>query len=481
MKVTLIVPCAGEKDSRSKSSKPLFPPLSLMTVAALTPADVEVEIVDESCQNIDFESAGDLVGITATTAAADRAYEIADSFREHGKTIVIGGVHATALPHEAAAHADAVVIGEAEGKWESVISDFRRGELRKFYTGNTRPDPSSIPIPRRNLINPRNYLLANTIQTTRGCPYNCAFCSVTSFFGGTYRVRPIDLVVEEIKNLPGRFVLFVDDNIIGHTGYARSLFTALRPLGKRWVGQASLTMLKNPDIIRMASDSGCVGLFVGMETLSDETLARMGKKMNRRQEYERAIEMLHELGIAVVASFVFGFDDDGEDVFEKTVEFVENAGVDVAQLSILTPFPGTRLYRELYNQGRIVETRWSLYDGSHVVYKPAKLSPEKLLEGFKWAYGRIYSYGSIIRRLGCRLASRPFVWFTNLAYRSRVGQWLDKSENGTIDIEPATLTADESFGGDLHGALSSQEGQGSSQPDQAALVVGKPHFEERDK
>ncbi|MGQ9455272.1 MAG: B12-binding domain-containing radical SAM protein [Armatimonadota bacterium] len=433
MKVTLVAPCRGGDSSPDERAGPLFPPLSLMTVAALTPGDVEVEIVDESVQDIDFQSTGDLIGVTATTAGANRAYEIADRFRELGKTVVIGGVHATALPEEAAGHADAVVIGEAEGKWPELIKDFQRGRLRKFYASETRPDPAEIPVPRRDLINLRNYLLADTVQTTRGCPYNCSFCSVTSFFGGTYRARPVGRVVEEVRNLSGRLIVFVDDNIIGQPSYARELFSALRPLGKRWVGQASLTILKYPDLVKMAAESGCVGLFVGMESLSDDTLKHIGKRINRIQDYERAIELLHDVGIGLVASFMFGFDEDGEDVFEKTVDFVERSGIDAVQLSILTPFPGTTLYEEFSRQGRITERCWSLYDGSHVVYKPARMSPVVLLEGLRWAYKRIYSYRSIFRRLGPAIASRPLMWFANIAYHSRVKRWLEMLGNWSAD------------------------------------------------
>jgi radical SAM superfamily enzyme YgiQ (UPF0313 family) len=458
MKVMLVAPRIGEQGSDS-SVKPLFPPLSLMTVAALTPQDVEVEIVDEAVRPVDFNNTdADIVGITATTAAADRAYELADRFRELGKPVVIGGVHATALPNEAAMHADSVVIGEAEGKWQTLIDDFRRGKLQKFYATDVRPDPKDIPIPRRDLIDPQNYVFANTVQTARGCPYNCAFCSVTSFFGGTYRTRPIESVLQEIKDLPGSLVLFVDDNIIGHPKYSRELFNLLRPLGKRWIGQASLTLLKNPDLVRMAADCGCVGLFVGMESLSDETLAHVGKKINKRQDYERAIEVLHNAGIAIVASFVFGFDEDSEDVFEKTVDFIERSGIDAAQLSILTPFPGTRLYDELSSQGRIVETRWSFYDGSHVVYKPARLSPEALLEGLRWAYKRVYSYKSIIRRLGPSLASRPIMWFANMAYRSRVKQWLDRLGTKWVDAQNIASPNIDILGGGVYGSFDPQKG-----------------------
>jgi len=425
MKVTLVAPRIGEGRPDGEV-RPLFPPLSLMTVAALTPDDIEVEIVDEAVQPIVFDTEADLIGITATTAAANRAYEIADRFRELGKPVVIGGIHATALPDEAAAHADAVVIGEAEGKWERVISDFRRGELQRFYTSGTRPDPASIPMPRRDLIKAEDYLLSNTVQTTRGCPFNCSFCSVTSFFGRTYRTRPLPAVIAEIQSLPDGLLLIVDDNIMGHPEYARKLFASIKPLRRQWFGQASLSMLKHPELIALAADSGCRGLLVGMETLSDTTLRRIGKSVNRRADYEEAVERLHDAGIAVLATFVFGFDDDDPSVFEKTVEFINRTKIDAAQFAILTPFPGTRVFSELMAAGRITDTDWSHYDGAYVVYKPTRLKPEVLLDGLRNAYREVYSPGSILRRLGPGIKTRFASVVLNAAFRQRITGWLKR-------------------------------------------------------
>ncbi|MDI6829120.1 MAG: radical SAM protein, partial [Armatimonadota bacterium] len=406
MKATLIAPRMEEEKSYEEDPKPLFPPLSLMTVASLTPEDVEVEIIDESVEPIDFNTDADLIGITATTAAANRAYEIADCFRKRGKCVVIGGVHATALPDEAAEHADAVVIGEAEGKWEALIEDFRRDELRKFYTSEDRPNPECIPVPRRDLVKAKKYLFADTVQTTRGCPFNCSFCTVTSFFGHTYRMRPVQAVIQEIQSLPGSLVLIVDDNIMGHPTYAKKLFEALKPLKKQWFGQASLSMLKHPELISLAAESGCKGLFIGMETLSDDALKSIGKTINRKTNYEEVVARLHDVGIAVLAAFIFGFDEDDPNVFERTVEFVNRAKIDAAQFSILTPFPGTRIFHEFEKENRIIDKNWSHYDGAHVVYKPARLKPETLLEGLRNAYRQVYSTGSILRRLGPALKIR---------------------------------------------------------------------------
>lgn len=430
MKVTLVAPWAGATDEELVRPKPIFPPLSIMTVAALTPPDIDVEILDEQLRPIDYGTDSDLVGITATTASANRAYKIADRFRLAGKTVVMGGIHVTAMPSEAAEHADALVLGEAEGKWQSLLRDFQAGDLRRIYATEIRPNPEEIPSANREFINKKDYILADTVQTSRGCPFACSFCSVSAFFGRTFRVRPIESVVREVQSLTGKVILFVDDNIMGLPEYARQLFTAIRPLGKQWIGQASISMLKHPELIASAAKSGCVGLFVGMETLSDVSLRKMHKVTNRRSDYEDIINRLHDFGIGILGSFVFGFDEDNEEVFGETVEFVNRAKLDAAQFSILTPFPGTDLFDDLSQQGRITDTNWDHYDGSHVVYKPAHLSVQTLMDGFKSAYQQAYSYKSILARLGPSFMSKPISWAVNLAYRRRALNWVERLSQG---------------------------------------------------
>lgn len=430
MKITLIAPLPNPHDEHAQRTKPLFPPLSLMALASLTPADVEVEIIDEAVRALPDEIGADLIGITTATSTANRAYEIADSCRKRGQAVVLGGIHATALPSEAAAHADAVVVGEAEDKWQKLISDFQTGQMQAVYSDEKRPDPEEISEPRRDLINSSDYVFANTLQTTRGCPHNCSFCSVSVFYGRTYRTRPVEDVVREIEKMPGGRLLFVDDNIIGNPTYARQLFTAMRSMGRQWVGQASLTMLKNPDVMKLAAQSGCIGLFVGMETLSESSLASIGKTINQRKDYESAVQMLHDFGIGILGAFVFGFDEDDESVFDRTVEFVNRAKLDAAQFSILTPFPGTRVFEELQSQHRIIDTNWTHYDAEHVVFKPAKIKPEKLMDGLINAYRQIYSNTSIFKRLGIPLSyGRIAVWTINLAYRKRVKSWANWMED----------------------------------------------------
>lgn len=424
MKITLISPLPDPQDQHAQRTKPLFPPLALMALASLTPADVEVEIIDEAVRMLPDDIDSDLVGITTATATARRAYEIADNCRKKGQPVVLGGIHATVLPSEAGEHADAVVVGEAEGKWQRLLSDFEAGRMQAVYSEKERPRPEEISEPRRDLIDPSDYFFANTVQTTRGCPFNCSFCSVSVFYGRTYRTRPVEAVIGEIEKMPGSRIVFVDDNIIGNPTYARQLFSAMVPLKKQWIGQASLTMLKNPDVMKLAAESGCIGLFVGMETLTDSSLANIGKTINQRKDYENAVNMLHDLGIGILGAFVFGFDEDDDSVFDRTVEFVNRTKLDAAQFSILTPFPGTRIYNELQSQGRIIDTDWMHYDAEHVVFRPAKIKPEKLMDGLVSAYRHIYSSTSMLKRLGIPLSyGRTVVWSINLAYQKRVRSW----------------------------------------------------------
>lgn len=423
MKVMLISPNARGGPT---PIQPLFPPLSVMIVAALTPPDIEVEIVDESVRSIPYDTDADLIGVTCSTGTANAAYGISDRFRALGRPVVLGGIHVTALPDEASRHADAVVVGEAEGKWDRLIRDFQAGRMQSVYVSGERPAGEQIPVPARNLISRKDYRLPDTVQTSRGCPFACAFCTVSAFFGRTFRTRPVGSVVEEIENLSGDLFLFADDNIIGQPEYARELFRQMKPLKKRWLGQASVSMLKHPDVMKLAGESGCRGLFVGMETLSDSTLESIGKPMNRREDYGDVVSLLHDNGIGILGAFVFGFDEDDEGVFDRTLEFVERVRLDAVQFSILTPFPGTKIYGKFREQGRLIDTDWSHYDGSHVVYRPARLSPDALFSGFKRAYSQAYSYGAIFRRLGISLG-KSVHWAVNLGFKRRVDPWLRRA------------------------------------------------------
>jgi radical SAM superfamily enzyme YgiQ (UPF0313 family) len=400
MRVLLISPRSPVESSTSREKAVHFARLSLMTVAALFPEDSDVSIVNDSLEGIDFDENVDLVGITAMTCTAPRAYEIADEFRARGVPVIMGGIHVSALPDEAAKHADAVVVGEAEGLISELLDDFKNGGLKKYYRSKVRPSLANLPLPRKDLLfGNKYYKEMDLIQTTRGCPFRCDFCTVSTFFGRTYRRRPIKDVIREVKQLKGRTLrFFVDDNIAGHPAYAKKLFRALIPLNIRWIGQASIIIARDTELLDLAARSGCVSLFIGFESLSPASLRSVGKGVNLLQDYRTGIKKLHNYGITIIGAFIFGFDADDLGVFEKTVDFIDRNRIDLASFSILTPLPGTAFYRRMEEQGRIIERDWSKYTCGEVVIRPNKLTGDQLQSGYYWARKQLSSLRSILHR-----------------------------------------------------------------------------------
>jgi radical SAM superfamily enzyme YgiQ (UPF0313 family) len=386
----------------SKREKAInFSRLSLATVAALFPRETKIEIINDSIEEIDYNEKVDLVGITSITSTAPRAYEIADKFREKGVPVIMGGMHASALPQEAIQHVDAVVMGEAEGQIKPLVKDFKNGKLKKFYSSDKRPDLTKIPLPRTDLYQNKNkyYKELHMIQTTRGCPFNCDFCTVTHFFGQTYRTRSIEDIIREIKTVSRRTIIFfVDDNIAGNPKYAKKLFKALIPLNIKWFGQASLVFTKNRELLRLAARSGCISLFIGIESVSPRSLKEVGKSMNKVEEYAESIKIIQDHGIAIIGAFIFGFDSDDKSVFEETVSFIEKNQIELPSLAILTPLPGTRLYERMEKAERIISRDWSKYTVGEVVFQPKLLTVEELQEGYYWSRKQLSSLRSIAKR-----------------------------------------------------------------------------------
>ncbi|MGQ9532589.1 MAG: radical SAM protein [Desulfotomaculales bacterium] len=422
MRILLVAPSVLPPRGTGKRRAP-FPPLALATVAGLTPPEVEVRIVDEAVEDLDCGGAWDLVGITCNTPQAPRAYAIAAAFRRRGIPVVLGGMHPTALPEEALRHADAVVVGEAEGSWPRLLADLQKGRLQPVYRQEGYPELKWVRA-RRELYRSGAYLVPSTVQTTRGCPYNCDFCSVTRFFGSTYRARPLQEVVEEVARLPGRLVVFVDDNITARPAYARSLFRALRGLNKRWVGQASVNSLRSEEMVRLAAAGGCRGLFIGFESLSPEGLQGLNKQINDVRTYREVIGRLHHYGIGVIGAFIVGLDQDGPDVFDRILEFSFQAKIDLLQVSILTPLPGTALWARLEREGRIFDRDWSRYTGNHAVYWPRRMTPEQLQEGFRYVLREAYSWRGILGRLVRWGRQSLFFWTANGVFRRGVRNYL---------------------------------------------------------
>ena len=353
MKLELIQPVSQKVHHRlHEQKKSLAPPLSLAQIAALTPPEFEVSISDENISSVDLHKDVDLVGITTMTQTANRAYEIADSYRARGIKVVIGGIHASVLPEEASKHADSVVIGEAEGIWSTLIEDFKSNNLKSIYRQDKRPSLVNLPVPRRDLFDKAAYVVPQTTVTTRGCPYNCSFCSVTTFMGHTYRCRPIKEILKEIEAFDAsKPILFLDDNITGNPKFAKELFRALIPYKINWISQCSVTIAKDDELLKLAAASGCMLMAIGFESITPTSLTSVGKKANWVDKYEADIRKIHSHGIGIHGFFIFGFDDEKEDVFYRTLRFAQKMKLESAQFSLLRPYPGTALYESLDKEG----------------------------------------------------------------------------------------------------------------------------------
>lgn len=378
-----------------------FPPLFAATLAGLTPSHHSWSYVDESLEPVDFSIKPDLVAITIMTPLAPRGYIIADRFRAMGVKVIIGGIHASNMPEEAAAHADAVVIGEADEIWTRILEDAQRDKLKPMYRQKAYTVMDRIPPANRSLYPEKGYFFENMIQTTRGCPFRCEFCTVTAFFGGTYRLRPIEIIMEEVSSLcraPG-YIFFADDNLIARTDHALALMERLKKHRLRWVCQAPITIAQDESMLRHFAEAGCHGIFIGFESLNENNLAIMGKPQNRVDFYEECIRRIHDHGIGVYGSFVFGYDHDTVAVFDQFLEFANRTALDGAFLPVLTPFPGTKIYKRLEAEGRILTRDWRYYDMATVVFRPKGMTITELQEGFWKINRKFYSLTSIFKRL----------------------------------------------------------------------------------
>lgn len=404
MKLTLIVPASGLWAARKAKGKRngkwfRFSLLSVLSVAAVTPPDWEIEIIDEQVDDLDLDRPRDLVGITVMTATAPRAYQLAAEFRRRGIPVVLGGMHPTFLPEEAGRHADAIVMGEAEPVWPALIADLLAGRMQPRYAAHAPFDLAQLPrLPRH--LSPRgpHYVTLNTVQATRGCPHRCRFCSIAAFHGNGQRQRAVAHVIDEVSRLPGHHVMFIDDNLAANRAFARELFAALVPLEKQWISQTTLSIADHPELVALAAKSGCKGLFAGLETLSPENLSDVSKQFNRIDRFKRQIDTLHRAGIGVETGIVLGLDHDRPDVFERTLRFTDDAGIDAVQVAVFTPLPGTPLFAQMEREKRIFDHNWEHYDYRHVVVEPRGMTPEELQAGADWLISQFYSPRRIAAR-----------------------------------------------------------------------------------
>jgi radical SAM superfamily enzyme YgiQ (UPF0313 family) len=429
-----------------------FPKLSLPVIAAYTPKSWDIELVDEAVKDVDFDAPCDLVGLSVMTCYAPRAYEIAAEFRKRGKPVVLGGVHPTYCRSEALEHCDAIVCGEAEDLWPELLSDFEAGTMKQTYAMSRFPSLERYKSPLVQLLSPDAYMTRQCSFTTRGCHFDCEFCSVSPFNGKTTRRRPVEEVVTELTQIKqwiraelveriakgslaqalvtglrirlgvedGTIFAFVDDLHNSNRAYCRELWAALKPLNIKWGCQATMFLGDDREMVALAAESGCVSVFVGMESLDEHALDETNKSFNRVQKFSDEIKMFHDHGIMVNPGIVFGFDHDDESVFERTVEFLNKNHVELAYFNVLTPLPGTTLYERYNSAGRIFDRDWAKYDGKHVVFHPSRMTPEQLQEGFHWANHQLYSLLSIWKRLsgtGQRFIPR---WEMNREFRKLV-------------------------------------------------------------
>jgi radical SAM superfamily enzyme YgiQ (UPF0313 family) len=417
-------------------------PLTLTTLAALTEGspDVDYQLVDENVERVPLDAAPDLVGISVLTGTAPRAYAIADHFRRRGIPVVLGGVHVTLRPEEAAAFADAIVVGPAERAWPELVGDLRAGRLQRRYDGATAgprsPEDSvlpGIPAPRFELQRSSRYMFPYAVMATRGCAHVCDFCTVPAAWP-RYQRRPVADVVRDVRRIPSRRFVLNDVSPFDDLEYAKELLRALAPLGKKWGGLATTRIARDPELMELLPRSGCRYLLFGFESVNQSGLRSIGKGFNHSDDYGSLVAQLHEAHISVQGCFVFGFDHDTRDVFAATLSRVEEVGIDIPRYSIYTPYPGTRLFERLEAEGRILSYRWDDYDTMHVVHRPLQMSPVELYEGFRWAYRETFRLRRIFRRslAGGRLF--PISLVGNLTYRL-FSRRLDRGRGPGVPVE----------------------------------------------
>lgn len=397
-----------------------YMPLTLTTLASLVPEELgaEIELIDEGIAEVDPAAIrADLVGLTVITGTAVRAYELSARLRERGIPVVLGGPHVTLVPDDAQPHADAIVVGYAEESWPELLRDFAASRMKRRYDQRPGLSLAGLPFPRRDLLPRSRFITDDVFEATRGCIHKCDFCVVPSAWGQRPYQKPVEDVIADIRQKGSKKLIFVDLNLIADRDYAARLFTALIPLKVQWYGLATVLLADDAELLSLAQRSGCKGILMGLESISRENLRESKKGFNSPERYKELVEKLHRHGIALQGCFVFGMDHDTPDVFEKTARFAVEAKIDLPRFAVVTPFPGTALYRRLDREGRILTRNWELYDGQHVVFEPAQMSVEQLQRGIETAWRHAYSFPSIVKRLAASPSPLPVRIGTNLGYR----------------------------------------------------------------
>ncbi len=400
MKVKLILPALAEAESPfwRPIKYSLFPPLGLATLAAYLSEDDEIDLQDQHVEELNLNDCPDLVIIQVYITNAYRAYKIADHYKLNGCYVILGGLHVTSLPDEALPHADSIFLGPAEETFPEFLKDFKNKNPKKIYFSSTRTLDKIPPI-RRDLIKRNRYLVPNSIVVTRGCPHHCDFCYKDAFFEGgkTFYTQVVDDALAEIDRLPGKHLYFLDDHLLGNSKFATELFEGMKGMNRVFQGAATIDSILRGNLIEKAAEAGLRSLFVGFETFSPENLKQSNKKQNLEKDYSKAVNRLHSLGIMINGSFVFGLDEDNKDVFKRTVDWGVKNSLTTSTYHILTPYPGTKLYKDFEKDGRILTQNWDLYDTRNVVYKTTHLTADELKKGYYWAYDEFYSWSNIVK------------------------------------------------------------------------------------
>ncbi|MGZ8516555.1 MAG: B12-binding domain-containing radical SAM protein [Chitinophagaceae bacterium] len=400
MKIKMILPALME--AKSPYWRPikysLFPPLGLATLAAYCSPEDEIELRDEHVEEINIDDNPELVVIQVYITNAFRSYQLADHYRKKGIYVCLGGLHVSSLPDEAVQHADSIFIGPGEDTFPQFLNDFKIKRAKRIYQNVKRNIEEILPI-RRDLIKRSLYLVPNSIVVSRGCPHHCDFCYKDAFFEGgrSFYTQRVDAALREIERLPGKHLYFLDDHLLGNQKFSSALFNGMKGMNRVFQGASTIDAILRGNLIEKAAEAGLRSVFVGFETLSDANLSQSNKKQNLGKDYGEAIRRLHSLGIMINGSFVFGLDDDNKDVFKRTVDWGVRQGLTTSTYHILTPYPGTRLYKSMKEQDRILHNDWSLYDTRHVVYQTKSLSADELKQGYDWAYRSFYSWSNIWR------------------------------------------------------------------------------------
>lgn len=418
-----------------------YQPLTLTTLAAYVPEELEaeLELIDEGIQNIPHDLQVDLVAMTVITGTAKRAYQLADDFRLRGIPVVLGGPHVTLMPDEAGQHADSICTGYAEETWPQLLRDFAVGNMQAIYSQRTDLQLGYSPFARRELFDREHFLTQAVFEATRSCAHDCEFCVAPTAWGNKQYQRPIDWVIEDIRRMGEKKIIFVDLNIISDRDYAKELFRQLIPLKLQWFGLSTVLIAHDDELMELLARSGCRGLLLGLETISEDSLNDAHKNFNKSVSYRKVIADLHHLGISIQGCFVFGLDHDTTDVFDNTVEFAIETGIELPRFAILTPFPGTPIYHDMKQQDRILTENWELYDGQHVVFQPNRMSVAQLAAGHENAWKKVYRYSSIVRRLWNAHNFRLLALSANLGYRF-YAHHLHEYYNCDVQINPLYST-----------------------------------------